>query len=98
MLDLCVCIKLGGGVISKTLICKPILYIGNISAYTFLIHQIIIRNVNLASTLFWGKELNLIIKIAVCFPLTILCSEIYILLEKSVKIKIMNRKIREGQK
>lgn len=70
------------GHISKALTCKPIVYIGNISAYTFLIHQIVIRYVGALSYRYLGYELNRFVKLIISLVLSILCAEIYRRMER----------------
>ena len=75
------------GVLSKVLTCKPIIYLGNISAYTFLIHQIVIRYIDLFASHFYGIEMNKYFKFICAFAITIICSEVYKFIENSVKKK-----------
>lgn len=83
------------GFISKALACKPIVYIGNVSPYAFLIHRNIIIIVRifmykliLSRDSMWFKP----ILIVVSFGLTVLSSAVYIALEKKVKAYLNNKK------
>jgi peptidoglycan/LPS O-acetylase OafA/YrhL len=70
------------GAISKIVTCKPIVYLGNISGYAFLIHQIVIRYLSILYTKLNGEELNKWIMLFVSLFITILCSEIYMKFER----------------
>ncbi len=76
------------GVISKLLTCKPIVYIGNISPYAFLIHNIIISIVRVGMYKFILSESNVWFKpvlIVVSFVLTVLSSAAYMAIEKKLR-------------
>ena len=64
------------GIISKSVSCKFLLYIGNISPYAFLIHQIVIRYIE-----FFNNQIDLYIKTILALILTIVFSEIYKIME-----------------
>ena len=72
------------GMISKLLTCKVFVYLGNISAYTFLIHQVVIRYIDTICKKIMGNTINVYLKTIIVLPLTILCAEVYMRFEKSV--------------
>lgn len=75
------------GWISRTLTCKPLLYIAGISAYTFLIHQMVIKVMDLVYVKLLGHGLNEYINCIICLAVTILCAELYKLLDQKIKSK-----------
>lgn len=65
---------------------KPMNYIGNISAYTFLIHQMVIRYLDVGyARLTRGGYCNPWVKLVIAFILTVFCAEVYIRAEHIVK-------------
>lgn len=81
------------GCISRLLSCKVMIYIGNISAYIFLMHQLIIRYIRMLSPNVKGWAL---------FALTLLLSvaavEIYMMIERKIKdIRPNGQTIYQGQ-
>ena len=61
-------------------------YIGNISAYTFLIHQMVIRYLDVGyARLTRGGYCNPWVKLVIAFILTVFCAEVYIRAEHIVK-------------
>ena len=76
---------ISGGFVTKILNNKILIWIGNLSAYTFLIHQVVIRTVKM----FTGKSLEgnvrLLYVIVSSFVITVIGAYIYIYLEKAVK-------------
>ena len=73
------------GIISRILTCKPLIYIGNISAYTFLIHQIVIRYMELIIGKFFREDLNKYIFTILAIIITIICTELYKKVEDLIK-------------
>lgn len=73
------------GLISKVLTIKPILYIGNISAYTFLIHQMVIRYLEKVFLVMFNIKLNPWIMTIAALVVTIIVAEIYRFFEKKIK-------------
>lgn len=71
------------GFISKILSCKLIRYIGDLSGYNFLIHGIVISYI---TTIFIGIGINLtpLIKFIICLPISLICSEIYKRIQRSI--------------
>ncbi len=65
------------GIISRLLTCQPMLYLGNISAYTFLIHQMVIRYLDVIINKLFGISLNSYIKVFIALAITIACAEIF---------------------
>lgn len=76
------------GFLSTILTCKPLVYLGNISAYTFLTHQIVIRYFESIAQRLIDNPMNAYIKFFMILCITILCSEIY----RTLEDKIKNRK------
>ena len=76
-----------GSVITKVLNNKMLLWLGNISSLTFLIHQVVIRAVkmNLDKEAMGGAYLPTVI--AVCFVITIIGAELYLLIQKKIEKK-----------
>ncbi len=77
---------LNKGIISNVLNHKSVIYIGNISAYAFLIHQVVIRYIDTFSSKIIGHSLNHYILLILSFIITIICAEIY----KRIEYKIKN--------
>lgn len=73
-----VCVFAWWGDIRKNLLTKSLMYIGNISGYAFLIHQIMIKFVQLFSA-------NKTIVTVVAFLGTIICTEMFIWMERTCK-------------
>lgn len=73
------------GYISKLLSNKVMLYIGNISAYAFLIHQVLIRYSNYIVVRLVDSEYSVFVLTVISFVLTIIVTEIYTRIEKRVK-------------
>ena len=74
-----------GSVITKVLNNKLLLWLGNISSLTFLIHQVVIRAVkmNLDKEAMGSAYLPTVI--VVCFVVTVVGAELYLLLQKNLK-------------
>lgn len=70
------------GYVSKVLTCKLLVYIGNISAYAFLIHQLVIRYMVIGLHLILKTELTPWIMTCFSFVITIGCTEIWKKIEK----------------
>ena len=75
------------GWISKILTCKPLLYIAGISAYTFLIHQMLLKLLDLLYMKLLGHGLNKYLHCTIGLIATILCAELYKLLDRRFKNK-----------
>lgn len=60
------------------------MYVANLSAYTFLIHQVVIAYYN-AFCLYIIKNSNSLIKVVLTFIITIVCAEIYLNVSRYVK-------------
>lgn len=73
---------LRNGVVSNLLTCKPVLYLANISAYAFLIHQIVIRYIELIASHFEYSFHSNWEKLIIALVFTVFFSEIYLRLEK----------------
>lgn len=79
------------GLISRALTCKPLIFLGDISAYTFFIHQIVIRyinEINLKYIHLPDSRLTTIFVSIISFVFSILISVLY---------REVERKIREGK-
>lgn len=72
------------GFVSNILTNKPLIFIGNLSAYTFLIHQIVIKFVR---AIFYNK----LAIVALSITLTIITAIIYIKFEKTVKTHFLKK-------
>ena len=64
-------------IISNRTASKPLIYIGNISASLFLIHQLVIRYIDVISSRIFHVNINLDIKIVLAFVLSVICAEIW---------------------
>ena len=69
---------MGRGYLSKLLSIKPIMYIANISAYGFLLHQVIIKFVGEFAEVFLKRDLPPVLTFAAAFLVTVAFSEVYI--------------------
>lgn len=65
------------GLISKVLTCKPVIYIGNISAYCYLIHMMLVRYTDVLTTKYLGHLLQPHNKAIMVFFVTIILAEGY---------------------
>ncbi len=74
-----------GSVITKALNNRVLLWIGNISSLTFLIHQVVIRWVKMNLDKNAMGEWYLLVVIIVCFAITITGAEAYLFLQKKLK-------------
>ncbi len=72
------------GIISRLLSQKFIIFLGNISAYTFLLHQILIKYFD---KLIFGDNTNIWMKAAIMLIVTIICSYLYMLYEKYIRLR-----------
>lgn len=72
------------GEVSKNILSQVLFYIGNVSGYAFLIHQIIIKGVGAFVS-------NKILLVIVAFLLTVICTEIYIWMENKCRDVLKNR-------
>lgn len=74
-----------GSVITKLLNNKLLLWLGNISSLTFLIHQVVIRGIkmNLREEMFGNAYLPAVI--IICFTITVAGAEAYLLLQKKLR-------------
>ncbi len=77
---------LNKGKISKMLTKKPLMYIANISAYAFLIHQILFRYLRIFERSIFGRSIEYI-DLIVCFTITIVCSYLWDKITKHVGTK-----------
>lgn len=77
------------GVISRACNNKALVYIGNISAYTFLIHQVVIKNLNAMNIKFWGGNLDKIPMALIAFLISILLAEAY----KNLQNRAISRRV-----
>lgn len=75
------------GWISRKITCKPILYIASISAYGFLIHQMVIKLIDTASSQLSGHKLNKYLLCLSALFVTIMLSELYKKAEKKFRAK-----------
>lgn len=75
------------GLVSRLLTCRPLIYIGNISSYAFLIHQIVIRYIVTFSKILVGHVISKSILSIGAFIVTILCSELYMEIERRIKAR-----------
>lgn len=73
------------GVITKILTNKLLVYIGNISSYGFLIHQVVIKYFD-----YYFKGFNKYAKVLVIIILTLICSELFKKVENIVNNKVMD--------
>ena len=73
------------GILTRLLTCRPVLYIGNISPYAYLIHQIVIKYCRRIWLHIFGTAMNPWLTLPVCFILTLLCTELYLRLEAYLK-------------
>lgn len=76
------CLANNRGIISKLLSNRLVLWIGNISAYTFLIHQMVIRYFDEILYKF-NLSCGLLIRVLVTFGITVLCSQLYCIYQKN---------------
>lgn len=79
-----------GGIYQKYLVTRMTLYIGNISSFSFLIHAVVFRYIDAVSNLAFGSEFRYFygkwIKLSVGFILTIVATQIWLLLtHKKIK-------------
>lgn len=79
---------LNQGVISKILTNKVLIFIGNISAYAFLIHQVCIRYIDKFSPTYGYIAENIWVRFFVAFAATILLSVLYRQTEHYIKRKL----------
>lgn len=75
------------GYISKLITNKILIYLGNISPYGFLIHNVVNRYLIVFNTHILHMELNNYMFFAFSFALTIICSEAWKCIENLVKVK-----------
>lgn len=78
---------LNKGIISKLLTNKALIFIGNISAYTFLIHQMVIRYLKVLMPHVINGEVNIWINTVLAFIITLISTLIYRKIENDVKRK-----------
>lgn len=78
------------GIVSRLLVCKPIMYIGDFSNYNFLIHGIVIAYVTTFS-LWLGRPLSPLYKFLIALPISLLCSYIYIRIEQFITVKLKQK-------
>ena len=73
------------GKVSKFMTTTPLIYIGNLSAYTFLIHQMVIRyeNILMNKTPYPLAEVPFIVNLIVTFMITIILSELCLRINKA---------------
>ena len=83
---------LNRGVISHILTNKALIYIGNISANTFLIHQMVYRYLDTIENHLIGAT-NKYINLFVCFILTIVCSIIWEKLYDLIRNRMKNHRV-----
>lgn len=65
------------GIISKCLTCKVLVFVGDLSAYMFLIHQMVIQYIDVISIKLVGNALNIYVKVIMAFIITVLCANGY---------------------
>lgn len=78
------------GYISRCLTCKPLIFLGDISAYTFLIHQIVIRYIgalNYRLIHLPDSNLTTILKVVSSFIISILFAVLYRAVERKIREK-----------
>lgn len=73
------------GFVSKISVVKPLLYIGNLSAYTFLIHLMVIKYLDTICNRLINIGLTPWIKVVVALLITIVLAEIYKRIESILK-------------
>ncbi|MBQ1628181.1 MAG: acyltransferase [Treponema sp.] len=77
------------GLISKLITTSPqLIWLGNISAYAFLIHQLVIRYTEFLYTKLTATTMNMYIKIIFTFTVTICCCMAYRKIESYIKSRI----------
>lgn len=75
------------GIISKMLTCNPIVFLGDLSGYAFLIHSMIIEYISFIIMDVLKYPINLSIRFIISLTLTILFSEIYRYIDNRIKFK-----------
>lgn len=71
---------------------KLLIYLGNISAYAFLIHTVIVKFYIVIIKQYFGIDLNVWNRVIFVLLFTILGTEIYIAVEDKIKEKILKKK------
>lgn len=84
------------GIVSKFITCKPVIWLGNISAYAFLIHYILVRyTLRLPYFLYHSFNINMNINIyvlsAILFIATILLSALYKTIDNKIRQKFIKK-------
>ena len=79
------------GKISELMEVKPLIYLGNISAYTFLIHQLVIRYWGLLAdkTAYSFSEIPFIVSMGTSLVITVILSEFWRRAVKAFSVKLM---------
>lgn len=78
------------GVITKMLTNRRLIALGNISAFTYLIHEMVIRYINVICTNFLGIEITMVIRIIlaiVAFVCTLISVKIWFIISEFIKNK-----------
>ena len=73
------------GIITRLLNCRPVLYIGNISPYAYLIHQIVIKYCRRLYLHIFGTAMNPWLTLPLCFIITLVCTELYLKIESCLQ-------------
>ena len=85
-------IALNEGYVSKLLSTRPFGYLGTVSGSAFLIHRVILRYaLGLGNAVHLSSKLIYLIEFTVCFIITLVASQIWIIIERKIKIKNMAR-------
>lgn len=69
---------LGSGYISKLLTKKPLIFIGNISGYAFLIHMVVLKFIKLIYRNIYSTEINKYLLFIITFTITVILSVAYL--------------------
>lgn len=79
-------IALNEGYVSKVLSTRPLVYLGTVSGSAFLIHRVILRYaLGLGNFLHLPSKLIYFIEFTVCFIITLVSSQIWIIIEQNMK-------------
>ena len=74
------------GLLTKGMTNKPMIYIGNLSGYAFLIHQVVIRITHGVLYVFFGTENSIILAIISLF-ITLCLAQVYDIVQTKIKAK-----------
>lgn len=88
-----------GGIIAKVLNNRVLIWVGNLSPYTFLIHKVVIKYVDKVSSFIIRKPVNAVVLAIFSFAVTVLLALIYQYVERKVRnMKLFKSKNMSVQK